>query len=149
MTEISDIYNAIVTRVTAVLPNHFRLSNVFDLDQNNEQFLQIGWGLAFGPAENTERSVSCQISVRRDVSVHITRRVMARELDAVTKGDTDRLLLEDLQLVIDDMERNFTLATGKFNCKYTADTGIFAVHTEKERYIAITANVSIEYFRPL
>lgn len=149
MTEISDVYNAFVNRMVAIFPNHHRLTNSFDLTQNNEQFLAQGWGMLFGPAENTARSVSKILSVRRSVTVHLTRRVVARELDPTGKADADKALLEDFQILIDAIEENFTLETGKYIILYVDDSGITPVHTEKERYIAISANITAEYQRLL
>ncbi len=149
MTQITTIYAAFESRMAALFASHNRLTNVNDLAQNNEQFLALGWGLLFGPAENTNRSVSKVSSVERTISVHLTRKVVARELDPTKKADADKALLEDLQILIDAIESNFTLETGSFVVLYVNDTGIVQVHTEKGNFIAITATVTVEYFRNL
>ena len=149
MTDISTAYNAFVTRMGTLFPSHHRLTNPFDLIQNNEQILTLGWGILPGPAVNTERSVSKISTVSREFTFHLTRRVYAREQDSVKKDDSYKALLEDLQILIDDLERDFTTTTTDYVIKYLSDTGIVPVHTDKELFIGVSSLVSLEYFRNL
>lgn len=148
-TDITDIYTALLARLATLLPSHARLSNVHDLAQNSEQFLRLGYGVLMGEAENTRRSLSKQSSTRRAIVIHLTRKVVARELAASTKGDTDLALLEDLQLLIDEAGANFTLSAGTHNFEYVSDTGIQHVHAGKENFISVSASFTVEYFRNL
>lgn len=149
MTDISTIYNAFVARMGTLYTAHNRLTNVQDLAQNNEQFLTLGWGIQVGAGTNTERSVSRISTVSREFIFHFTRKVYARELDPSGKADAEKSLLEDLQILVDDLERDFTTTTADYVIKYLSDTGILPVQTDKDRFISISATVSAEYFRNL
>lgn len=145
-TDVTTIYDTFVTRMGTLFPTHRRLTDVFDLTHNNEQFLTQGWGLLFGVATNTNRHVSKNLSISREITVHLTRRVYARELDPVKKADAEKSLLEDQQILIADLEQDFTLTTGDHIVRFISDTGIFPVHTEKELFIGISSTVTTEYF---
>jgi hypothetical protein len=149
MSEITTIFDTLVTRTQALLPSHVRLSNPYTLEQNNEQKLRQGWGLAVLGGVNTERSVSCISSVARSVEIKITRKVYALEQDQSKKADADKALLEDLQLIVDDLEKNYTLTTGKFIAKYISDSGIVPIFVEKDNFLSLVISVTVEYQRNL
>lgn len=150
MTVISDIYDALHTRVVALLPDHTRLSNPYFLEQNNALDLRQGYGIAVRSGFNTNRQVGCQLSVERTFDIRITRKYYAREFDAVAKSETYKDILEDLQLVIDEFEKYPTLAAD-YNpvIKYISDTGINNIFIEKDNFNEITATYTVEYFKNL
>jgi hypothetical protein len=149
-TEVTSIYDALVTVIgTTLLPNHKRLSNPYDLAQNNDQILERGWGLAVRAGTNTNRQIGAKLSVSRDFDISLTRKFFAREFDAVKKASTEKDLLEDMQLIIDNMEENSALDGGTYVVKYIGDSGIFNVRDSQDNFLAITVNVNIEYFRTI
>ena len=151
MTDISTIYDALVTRLTALYPSHKRITNPYVLNNNNDQFLAQGWGLATRDAENTNRELSRRLSVRRNFDVVLTRRYFAKDLDLSKVNAAEKNLLEDLQLLIDSVEGtpDLSVTDGKYIVKYNFDSGITAAKDDRDDFLAIIANVSVEYFRTI
>lgn len=135
MSQLSTVYDAFVTRISALLPNHTRISNAYDIEENNEQFLVKGWGLAIGGAVNSELFLSDKLTYQRTFFITITRKVFAREFDVESKATTEKLLIEDLVIVTNDFMKDTTLNAASSHVKYVADTGIERVFVDKDQYL--------------
>ena len=148
-TEVTTLYDTLVTRVAALLTSHTRLSNPYDLAGNNDQILEKGWGIAVRAGTNTNRQLGCKLSVSRDFEISITRKFFAREFDATKKATTEKDLLEDMQLLIDDLEENATLSESAYLVKYVGDSGITQVRDGQDAFLAIIISLTVEYFRTI
>lgn len=151
MTEISTIHAALVTLMgTTLFSGHFRL-NPYALSSNNVQFLEKGWGVAMGPARNTNRNVGQRVSVERECTLILTRRAFARQLDPATKGDTEKTLLEDVQILVDKVESHTFLAPdeGKYLIKYRGDSGIQQIREDDASLLSVSVSVTVEYYRTI
>lgn len=151
-TEITTCYDALVTLLgTTLFSGHKRLSNPYNLAQNNQQVLEKGWGLAVRDASNSNRLVGKNLTVVRNYDIVLSRRYVAREFDAVKKADGEKLLLEDLQLLIDALEKAVFLDpdSGKYPVKYVSDSGITQVMDDRDDYLAVVVSASVEYFRQI
>lgn len=148
-TEVTSLYDSLVSSIGTLLPNHKRLSNPYALEQNNDQILEKGWGLAVRAGTNTNRQIGCKLSVEREFEIHITRKYFAREFDVTKKASTEKDLLEDMQLIIDNMEENSSLSSGSYLVKYIGDSGIINVRDVQDAFLAITISVTVEYFRTI
>ena len=148
MTEISDIYDAIITRVDALLPNHKRLPNPFELDQNPDQYLRQGWTFRVESGQNTNRHQGCQESHENNFSIIITRSFSGGDLRVDKKDDTQKALLEDFQLLMDDFEQTPILdSVHKF--RYDTHDAITPVKGDEVRFLSLIMQVRAEYFRNL
>ena len=49
-TKITDIYAALVTLIQTALPDHKRLTEVDEIDENDASLLRQGWALKIGGA---------------------------------------------------------------------------------------------------
>lgn len=148
-TKITQAYDAIVTRMGTLLPNHTRLSNPYQLDQNTEPALKQGWGLKVESGSNTNRHVNCQLSIERTLTIAITRKYYAMELNAASKATTEKDLLEDQFIVVKDFEKNSALEGIVARAIYTSDTGILFVFNEEKPFYKIETTFTIEYFESL
>lgn len=150
MSKIADAYNAMITRVSTLLPSHVRLPNVYRVPQNPDPYLSQGYGIQLGSAQNTNRNLGCKLSVERQMVVVISRKFYAREYDPEEKATTEKQLFEDQFLVIKDMEKDPTLNNTVMMTKYLSDTGIQFVDAEnKEQYMFIESTFSVEYLEDL
>jgi hypothetical protein len=149
MSEVSTVYDALITRIEAVLTGHYRLSNPYKLEENPSTFLRIGYGLGIGSATNTGRPMSGCISIQRTFQVSITRRYAALETNASAKATTEKQILEDMFLLIKDFHENTSLTNGNRVVKFDSDNGINYVETESDRFMYTTGLISIEYFENL
>ncbi len=152
MSAISDLYDALVTRLEAVLPyasGFTRIPNPYDLSDNNDQMLRQGWGLAVGPAANANRELSCNLHVDREFTVSISRELFKLEHDVEARADVDKQLMEDLRLVFKDFEKQTTLNTGLRFCTYVSDSGIESIRGESQVFLTIRAQFRTVYIENL
>lgn len=149
MSNFTNLYDGIKTRIETVLPassGYMRLYNPYELNRNPENVLRKAWGIAIGGATNTNRQLSCSISIRRDLVVTLTRKALAVDNDAVSKTTTEKDLIEDQLLLIKDFCDNSDLPNTIGIINYESDTGVIRIFDEKENFLALQTTFSIEYF---
>lgn len=144
MSNFSNLYDAIVDRIEAVLPNHTRLTNPYAVEQNPEGLLRQGWGLGLGAGSNTNRELSCRISIARDFNIVLSRKFYAKESDVENKAAVEKDLFEDLILLVRDFCDNSALPGALGIVSYTSDGGIEQVFGEKDNYLVLRTTFSVE-----
>ena len=149
MSTISTAYDKIVTEMTTLYPSHRRLTNPYQVEQNVEKFLEQGWGISVQAGLNTERQLSCRLSVQRTVNLILSRKFFARELNVESKADTEKLILEDHFSLLENFEKDHTLDGTVTNFKYVSDSGIEFVFAEKNQYLVLTSVYEMEYFETI
>lgn len=147
MTTPTEIYDGIVARVGSLLPDHKRLPRPYNIAENNERFLDKGWGIAVTASENTQRELCKRRSLRRSFEIIVTRKYYSLEHDVEKRSDTEKLLLEDLSTLYDDYCENLTLANEKGLIQALGDNGIEEVYSEDKPFYAVRLRMDVEYFR--
>ena len=147
MSKVSSLYDAIVTRVTAVLPSHKRLSDPYRFLKNKDSEKRQGWGLRVGAGQNPNQQLSCNIILRQQFTILVTRLVAGREIEPNKKAATEKQLLEDLFLIIDDFENDPTLATSGvvIGAQYLSHNGIDFMEAERDDHMVIEASFDFRY----
>lgn len=149
MSNFTNLYDGIKTRIETVLPSasgYMRLYNPYELNRNPENILRKAWGIAIGSAVNTNRELSCRISIRRDLTVTLTRKAIATDNDSVSKTNTEKDLVEDQLLLIKDFCDNSDLPNTIGIVEYVSDTGVTRIFDEKENFLALQTTFTVEYF---
>lgn len=149
MSNFSSLYDAIVDRIEAVLPNHLRLPNPYKVNENTELYLRQGFGVALGPATNTNRELSCRISVGRDFSVVLSRKFYSIESNVSNKESVEKQLIEDQILLIRDFCDNSSLPGALGIVSYSSDSGIEYVFNEKDNFLVLNTVFTVEYFETI
>ena len=152
MSILSDIYDEIVSVLETNYPDHNKLTNPYSIEENNEQALRQGYGLAVGPSQNTQRFTGCKMSIAREFRVIFTRQVYALEQDIDAKQEADKQLMEDQRLLIKEIEKDPQLDVGSNGLTkfvFTEDTGIEYVHPEKQSFIKLETIFIMEYIENL
>jgi len=149
MSEVSTVYDAMITRIGAVLTGHLRLSNPYKIEENSATLLRVGYGVGIGPATNTRRPMSGCASIQRTFIVSISRRYAALDSSGSAKATTEKQIMDDMFLLIKDFSENTSLTNGNRVVGFDSDNGINYVETESDRFMYTTANFSIEYFENL
>ncbi len=147
MSKISDIYDKIVERIPLALssPSDLtRLPHSSFLENNAALFLRRGFGVHFGAGVNTEEVIGCQISIERTFLVSLTKEDVSIDIDPLTTATNQKLLMEDLKLIIDDLYQNT-----EFNILYNNDGGIIPVFEEKKKFFFIEAAFNVTYFETI
>lgn len=151
MSQFTDVHNALAARIQAVLPDHQQLPNPYEPDENDSNILYKGWGIQITGANNGERFVSCEkLSVIEQFTVVVTRDFIARENDVTTKTDTALALREDLQLIIDDVDSDYTLgSTAVTRSNWVSHNGVEYTVVDRNNFLQILALFEVEYIRNL
>lgn len=149
MSQISTAYDALNTRIAALLTSATRLPNPNKPDENAKLFLKNGYGVKIGPATSPRKHVGSQIALQREFSVVLVREFFALESSATGKSDMEKTLMEDQLTVLKDFEKNTTLNDVVTMTQYVSDTGIQYLLTETDRFIMVETNFLIDYFETL
>ena len=149
MSGISDGYDAVLARIQVVLSTeangYFRLPNPYKPEENGEDRLKKGYGIALGAAVNSNRFVNCSFSVARQFQIILTRKYVALENDAVRKADAEKALFEDLNLLINDFEQDISVNGNTMYTRYEADGGIEYVQGDTDKFIMLRTTFVMEY----
>lgn len=150
MSKITTIYDALVTRLSAIYTSHFRLPNAYQVEQNPESWLLKGYALQVSPATNLNLKLSCQMSIARQFTVVLTREFKALDLDVTHKSTTEKDLLEDQYLLVKDFEKTVTVNDPAVaGCIFQGDSGILSVFPDKNNFLKLESIFTIRYFENL
>lgn len=147
MSKITQVYDAFVARVVAVLPSHLRLSDPYLFLKNTDAEKRQGYGVRVGPGEHTGNNVSCDIILRQEIVLVLTRIMYAHETESTVKADVEKLLLEDLFLVISDVESNPSLQIPNIvlSSAYQSHGGIEFLGNDRDGILKIEAIFRLRY----
>lgn len=109
MSEVSDIYDALVSTIETTFSSHRRLDNVYDLAGNDELKLVQGWGINTAGGVNLNLQIGCKMSLEDDYEVTFTRQFYALDKVPSDKAETVKLLLEDRDLLVKTFEKDATI----------------------------------------
>lgn len=155
MSNISTAFDAIKTRMQALFPEAqgwVQMANPYEPEQNTLAVHNKGWGIALGPGVNTNRNLSCKLSVQRQVIVTFLRRRYANELDIEPKETAEKAILEDQFVLIKDFEKTPALnnsTSGITRFQFASDAGIENVFAGEEAFIKLVTTYELEYFEHL
>lgn len=151
MSKISSLYDYFVARVVAVLPSHKRMPDPYLMIKNTESDKRMGFGVKFGPGEHTGNNLSCDIILRQQFSLILTRVVQAKELQGSQKAVTEKQLMEDLFLVIKDVEAEPGLQHPEvvLHGAYLSHGGIEFVEGDRDNWMKVEAQFTFRYRQDL
>lgn len=149
MSTISDAYDKIINQMNSSFPNHTRISNPYELAENNRLFLTQGFGVALGEATNVQQYTGTKMRIQRTVNIALTLKFYAREMDATSKADTEKTLLEDHFTLIDDFRSNNNLNGTVADFEYQSDGGIESVFAEQDQFLAVVSQYQLDYIENL
>jgi hypothetical protein len=147
-TKVTTLYDAFVTAIGSVLPQHTRLSNPYKPEENPDLLKKKGWGVRVGPGTNTNRVMCPETFIARTFTVVITRLYEAREGDGAAKAVTEKQLAEDAILMVKYVEANQNIG-GASTSGFVSDNGIEYVQSDTDKFLKIELEFQIEYFETL
>lgn len=148
-TKITSVYNRIITDVEAALTSYTRIPNPYAPEENPELFLRKGYGVGVGPAENTRRLICGYFSVKRNFSVLLINQILTTDTNSSSRGDFERLLLEDQYTLINALENDNNLGGDAIKTFFINDSGIQFVSGEMGKYILCETVFEVEYLEPI
>jgi hypothetical protein len=149
MSIVTDIYNQIVTIVSAEIPTAKRIPNPYSVLSNPATYLRYGYGVVIGPGTNTERYVGCVASWERDYTIVIVKQVFTTEHDTQGRVDNELSLDEERSLIYKAIEKNPSLNQTCVKGVVVSDSGIEYEEAESSKFVAIALSISVEYHENL
>lgn len=144
-TRISEIYQNLLQAIQEAFPAHKRLENVDDLELNKAPLLRLGWGLKIGPGRDSKRDLCPAYTQFRDFTVILVREGAAKDSDMVRREQAKVDLLEDLHLLRKALDPDQNLSGTAISVTYQDDGGPQDIEADGKWYVALEAQVSIEY----
>lgn len=144
-TSISTIYDALVSLLSSKLTGYIQLPNPYAPEENNELYLNKGFGVAFADGENTQRFVGCKLSVARTFNIILVNRIVTTDHNTTVRGSLEKSIMEDEFTIINELEKNPTLQGSAFKSLFVSDNGIEYLEGERMKYLFLVFNINIEY----
>ncbi len=148
-TTISNIYDAIHSSIASLFPSKSELSDPINIENNDELSLSDGYGIYFGPANNSFRIVGCKYSLQRTITVTLTKVVYAGHKNITLFESKEKDLLEDQHTLINDFSKNENIGSVVIARDYISDNGIERILGDTKNFVMIQSTFKIEYFETL
>lgn len=149
-TNITTIRSRLEALLGAVLSGYALLPNAYELATAPNIYLAKGYGIMLGAAVNSKRQVGCQVSIRREISIVLTKEVGATSTDDATREASEVTLLEDQWLMINALEQETPLTGTTGITTYVSDNGIeLLTSAEEGRFLMVVTKFTCEYFENL
>lgn len=147
MSKITTVYDDFITLIESSLPEHKRLSDPYLLVKNTDAAKRKGYGLKYGAGElQPANSMSCDILLRRDFIVVLSRLVYGRESEPSRKAETEKALMEDLFTLVSSIESDPTMgSTAVLASGYINDNGIEFLSIDSDNVMMIQAIFNVRY----
>ena len=150
MSAISSIYDSIVSLLdTTYASGYTKLKNPYEIEENDNKSLNRGYGLRISPGDNSNRQISCHLSMRRDITFFNTIVNRGTERDDTIRETAEKNLLEDHFKLIEALENDPTINTLCAKMVYVSDNGIEQIYGEANNYLMIETTYEIEYLENL
>ena len=145
MSNITTVFNNLVTFMSTNLSDHFRLNDPYNIEENPEQYLRKGWGIQVDDGVDTNRCISPEYYLGRTFTLVVVRESLAKDSDPARRETSKLDLLEDLHILIAAAVTENTLYQSAVNFKYISDGGLQEVFVNDKPYNFIEANFLVEY----
>jgi hypothetical protein len=149
MSKITEIRDNLQTLIETALPGMVQIPNPYELEKTANIILRKGYGIAFGPATNTERQLGCQLSIEREFAVILTKEVTATDHDSSGREAIEKAIFEEQYLLIKAIEQSPDLSGSASRARYLSDNGLEYVGLENSRYFVLQSTFACEYFEQL
>ena len=151
MSRISTIRDALVSKISTLLPNHTQFANAYSPEANPSKFLKQGFGVGIAEGNNTNRIVGSVYTVERSFFFVLTRQLFGTDLAVSTKETLEKNLFEDQYLLLKDFHGDEKLGTTNIIARtnYVSDSGILLNITGDMKFLQLTSTMTIEYFESI
>lgn len=144
-TKIETIYDAIVDKIEGQLTSAKRLPNPYVMDENSFLMMDEGFGVAIGPSEDTNRSVGCIITCRREFIVRLVRKVTTTQNNITSRETIEKDILVDHDLLRKAFYLDTSLGGEAMISTIQGDSGINFIDGERLKFLAIDLFLLVEY----
>lgn len=149
MSDISDIIDAVSAHVEAQVVGITKIPNPYEPTKNPDMFLKNGYGLGVGPATNTNRKLSCQVSIQREIVIMLLREVAMVDTRADDIENQLKTLLEDELLIIKAIENDQDLGGVSYQARYSDSDSVDYLEEDSSKYFKLVTAFQVEYAEPI
>lgn len=146
-TKITQIHAALVELLQDTLPNHRRLTNVDEIEENDAALLRAGWGLKIGGGVVTTDVICPQYNIERKFLITLTREYLAKDSDVARRDASKVQVLEDLHLVLAAAVSDIQLGDLVTSFVYEDDGGPEELTLQEKPYHMLEATFTVRYFQ--
>jgi hypothetical protein len=143
--KVLTIYDQIVTQLGTSLPNHQRLPNPYQVDENAIGQLTNGYGLVIGPGVDTKRYVGCIVTWERTFTIILVRKITTTSNNIGSRVIIEKDIIEDHDTLRKDFYLNSTLGQNAIQTTVLSDGGIQFVTQELSKFLAMEIQLVTEY----
>lgn len=148
-TKVTELHDNLLERLVNLYPNSTRLPNAYDLEKNADAFKFDGYGIKIGPATNAQTTLSNIVGINREFSVIFVTNVIAREADIESRSYQEKILMENIFTLINDIETDETLNGAASDTQYVSDSGVNFVTGGRFNYVYTEVKLACRYFEIL
>ena len=144
MSNVSTAYDELRALIPANLSGYTELNNPYVISDEVDLNFDKGYAVGLGAGINTKRLVSPYISIARDFTVTLTKRMFLTNRDITNRLLAEKALFEDQITLI----KKFEIATSQAISKieYVSDTGLEFLEADRFGILVLQFVVRIEYF---
>lgn len=145
MSNVSLVYDGLLTKLNALFPAKSRIPNPYSLEQNIDNFLVDGFGLKVGPESPSEFVEYNSFTLARQFSVVLTSEMVSTASDTDVQDDISTNLLEDVYIarkMIFAPDRMGLAAVQKADIGSSSE--ITAVKVGQRKFLSIEFSFSID-----
>jgi hypothetical protein len=144
MSNISLIYDGLVSAIQAELTDYEQLPDAYDIGGNDDIRMISGFSVGFGASINTKRLICNKISIERTFNLRFTKLRAATEDDVTGRATEEKALMDDAFSIYDLLRTTNVLNGIQVVIDYESDGGI--EFSEDGQHLIINAAISAEYF---
>ena len=147
MGQISTVYDEIRSQISGVLTTHTELNNPYFIEDDADVNFDNGWCVGLGAADNTNRYVCNKLTVSRDFTFTLTKRVFAVDRDITKRITAEKALFEyqmDVLKVLDIYTSDVVV-----KMRYTSDNGLEFLDGDRFGILMLQTTINVEYFENL
>lgn len=151
MSNFSLLYDGLITLIEGQLSTYKRLSDAYDVENNDMLRIAKGYSLAIASGENTNRTLCGQLSEERNFIFKLTNLAAVNELDPVAKATIEKSIMEDIRKVYRKLQTTHSLGTVQVSSiRFNTDEGIEYLFREDaaqaNKAIGVSSLITLEYF---
>ena len=145
MSNVSTIYDAILTAVGALFPNKTRIPNTLTLEENPDQLMRDGYGLRADDETPVELSF-CTFSRNRVFTIRLTKEVVTTDMQTTQMDTAIKALLEEVVLLQKDFMNpdQIEVETSIEIIRMAGTSAVSAFSGDRENFILIDVSFEIQ-----
>lgn len=145
MSVISTIYDNLNSVITTLFPNKIELKNPYNVSDNPDVILRIGYGITWETGAYSEVLNGRVYYVERNIGIIFTKRIFRTDLNKTARRDIEKSLFEDSKTLIDEIKTNPLIIEPVEYFEYSNDDGIDFVIDGKQNIVSLKTNFVVKY----